>query len=298
MNIKSEFIHSLTTPPQLPLHFHAEDFLGHIYAPESDEQSPLFQLLSGGTIHVSFPFSVQVHSMNCFMLLYTLEGCGKLLINQQGYALTPSTLLLLDCREPFRFDIAIAPWKYQVCFIAGASFPYYYNLLPENKPVLTTLTTYSESALCLTRLLSFIDLNNSFTKLTVSNLINTILTNCITGQLALQETSSQTPGYLTDMKALFDESFDREYTLDDLAKEFNVSKYRLCREFSNAFGMPPVQYLNHRRIQIATQLLLTTDLKIHEVGSRVGIDNTNHFISLFRKIHGTTPLEYKQRMTH
>lgn len=296
MNIKADFASSLVTPPQLPPHFDAEDFLGRIYTEESDNQSPLFQLLSGGTVKVSFPFSFSIHSMDCFMLLYTLEGCGKLLINHQVYSLTPSTLLLLDCREPFRLDIAIDPWKYQVFFITGSSLPFYYHLLPERKPILTTLTEYCETALCLNRLLSFTDIESTFTKLTISNQLDTILTHCITGQLA--HPSSQIPSYLTEMKELFDESFEKEYTLDDLAKQFNVSKYRLCREFGNAFGMPPVQYLNHRRIQIATQLLLTTDLKIHEVGSKVGIDNTNHFISQFRKIHKTTPLEYKQRMTH
>lgn len=58
----------------------------------------------------------------------------------------------------------------------------------------------------------------------------------------------------------------------------------------------PAQYLNKRRIEVAKHLLITTDYRIHEVGSMVGIDNTNHFITLFRKYTGATPLEYKQRL--
>lgn len=42
------------------------------------------------------------------------------------------------------------------------------------------------------------------------------------------------------------------------------------------------------------RLLLTTDLSVHEVGSQVGIENTNHFINLFKKDTGTTPLSFKQ----
>ena len=63
---------------------------------------------------------------------------------------------------------------------------------------------------------------------------------------------------------------------------------------SHHYGQSPMHYLNSRRILIAKKLLLTTDLTIREVGSKVGIDNTNHFINLFKKDTGTTPLSFKQ----
>lgn len=294
MNIKATLSDALVSPLS---NYTPEDFLGHIYTLESDDNTPLLQLLSGGTVNASFPFSFDVRSMDCFMLLYTRAGYGKLLVNNHVYSLIPSHLLLLDCRERFRLDIAIEPWQYDVLFITGNTLSYYYDLLPEKGPVLTPITDYAETTLCIEKLLKITDTDNILSALKASELINTIFTNCIAGQIEKSTPTSQPASYLHDLKSLLDNSFEKTYTLDTLEQRYHISKYHLCREFSAAFGMPPFQYLNHRRIHIAEHLLLTTDLKIHEIGSKVGIDNTNHFISLFRKYNGMTPLEYKRRMT-
>ena len=58
-----------------------------------------------------------------------------------------------------------------------------------------------------------------------------------------------------------------------------------------------MRYLHSRRIDAAKRLLLTPDLSVHEVGSQVGIENTNQFINLFKKDTGTTPLSFKQAAT-
>lgn len=60
-----------------------------------------------------------------------------------------------------------------------------------------------------------------------------------------------------------------------------------------AFGSPPVRYLNLRRLEAATHLLLTTDRRIHEISFDVGFENTNHFINLFKRETGTTPQAYR-----
>lgn len=297
MNIKKAFLKALATTPKHPADFGPEDFPGTLHCINTDNSIPLFSLLSAGTTEATFPFSFDIRSLDCFLFLYTTEGCGKLVIGNQVYSLTPHSLLLLDCRERFRIDIAIEPWNYQIFFIAGNTISSYYGLLPELGPVITSVTPFSQTALCLEKLLFLTDSNTLSANLVISSLIDTLLTDLITRRLISEQKKPQIATYLTDLKNLFDNSFEKAYSLDELAEQFHISKYRLCREFGNAFGIPPLKYLNRKRIEIAQHLLLTTDLKIHEVGSRVGIDNTNHFISLFRQINGATPLEYKQRMT-
>ena len=84
------------------------------------------------------------------------------------------------------------------------------------------------------------------------------------------------------------------YSVNMLEKQLGVSKYRLCREFHEVYSLSPIQYLNRRRIEMAEHFLLTTDHKVHVIGAMVGIENTNHFITLFKKFTGTTPQEYRQ----
>ncbi len=297
MNIKNAFLNALASTPKCPADFRPEDFPGTVHTVEPDYSAPLFFLLSAGVIKAAMPFSFDIRSLDCFLFLYTKEGCGKLVMGNQVYSLAPSSLLFLDCRERFRLDIAIEPWEYQIFFVTGNSLSYYYKLLPDDKPALIQATPFSQTALCLEKLLHLTGSGGTSSELIISSLINLVLTDCISDSVREEDHSLQIATYLWDLKALLDNAFWETYSLDSLAEQFHISKYRLCREFGNAFGMPPLKYLNHRRIEIAKHLLLTTDLKIHEVGSKVGIDNTNHFISLFRQINGTTPLEYKQRMT-
>lgn len=297
MNIVSSLLTAFISDPKLPAGFKPEEILGRIYTMQTQTGSPLFQVLAGGVINAVTPFSLDLHSMNCFMLLYTRRGCGKLTVNNQVYTLVHPALLLFDCRQRFHIDIAVSPWEYQVLYLDAEAPSYYYGLLPQGKIPLMPVTPYSETALCLERLLVPCDSSHTASALTISHLVSTVITTCILSQFERENPGNSLPNYLEEIHSLFDNAFQENYSLDELEKRFSVSKYRLCREFHTAFGMSPLQYLNKRRIDIAIHLLLTTGHKIHEIGSMVGIDNTNHFITLFKKFTGYTPLEYKQRKT-
>lgn len=294
MDIKSAFLASLTSMPKLSAHHQPEGFLGNISDLPRESDSPLFQILAGGNIEAVFPYSFDIRSLDCFLLLYTRKGCGKLLINSQVHTLMESSLLFFDCHTHFRIDIAIEPWEYQVLFIAGKDLCSYYGMLPQNQTAIMPLSAFSETALCFDKLMLTGLSDTLSTRLSISSLLHTIVTDCVIYQLS-EPFPSHRASYLTAMKDLFDNHFEENYSLDDLEELYHISKYKLCREFKAAFGLSPLKYLNQKRIEIARHLLKTTSLKVHEVGSRVGIDNTNHFISLFKRFTGVTPLEFKSK---
>ncbi len=297
MNIKSILLTSFASDPKLPAQRKPEDFLGHPYPLPDANCSPPFLAYAGGLVTATQPFSFDIRSMDCFLLLYTKEGCGKLTVENQVHTLIHPSLLLLDCRSRFRIDVAIDPWKYQVLFLNGAGLSQHFNLLPPRTIPLMPISVYSETALCLEKLLHQCDNNSPAGALSVSALIDRVVTDCLLYQLRDKAPASPVPAYLEEMRTLFDNEFQKSHSLDELEERFHISKYRLCREFGQVFGTSPVQYLNKRRIEIAKHLLVTTNHRVHEIGSMVGIDNTNHFISLFKKFTRYTPAEYKQRMT-
>lgn len=297
MDILSSFLSSFASPPRHSSGEGPEQFLGQIFTAPPLKDSPLLAMLAGGNISAFTPWSFDIKYLDCFLILYTRTGCGKLVMGNQVHTLADSSFLFLDCGERFRLDIAVEPWEYQVFFITGDSLPWYYSLLGENNPLIVQLPLYSPASMAMERLLAHIPDESISSALYISSLLNQIITSAIACSLEDSSLSGSTPAYLEGMRTLFDNEFQESYTLDDLERRFNVSKYRLCREFGEAYGMPPLQYLNHRRIEMARHLLLTTDYRIHEIGSRVGIDTTNHFINLFKKYVGCTPGEYKQRMT-
>lgn len=297
MNFKSDFLDSFASAPKLSAGENPEAFLGQLLPGEKEDSSPLFSLLSCGKIQASCPWTFDIRSMDCFLYLHTEEGCGKLLLDSQVYSLNANSFLLLDCNQRFRIDIAVEPWNYRIAFASGSPLAYYRRLFPKEHLSIIHTSPYSALYMNMERLLSQYPGNHLSQRLIISDLLGHMTTNCIALLLKETEPADQIPFYIEEMRMLFEQKFQDLYTLDDLEKQFGISKYRLCREFSASYGISPLQYLNKRRIDVAKHFLLTTNHRIHEIGSMVGIDNTNHFITLFRKYTGCTPLEYKQRMT-
>lgn len=216
-------------------------------------------------------------------------------MNQHVISLTENSLLLLNCRQRFRIDVAVSPWKYQVLFFDNVRAAEMLSLITKEPFCILNATAHSEYVLHLEKLLCLNYEKTMISQLRASDLLNHLLTEFTVEFLKKDQEFRKIPSYIEKIHDLFEEHYEENYSLDDLEARFSISKYRICREFGEYYGITPLQYLNRRRIRIACHLLETTSLRIHEVGSAVGIDNTNHFISLFKKYEGCTPLEYKAR---
>jgi AraC-like DNA-binding protein len=77
------------------------------------------------------------------------------------------------------------------------------------------------------------------------------------------------------------------------AKELGVSASFLSRIFKKEIGIPIHEYLNQYRISKSLSLLKTHS--ITEVGYICGFCDNSHFISIFKKYIGTTPMQYKKQ---
>lgn len=296
MDFKSVFLDALISDPKISAGLMPEAFLGQTLPMADEDSLPFFKLLSCGTLKTQFPWSFDIRTLDCFLFLYTKKGRGKLLLNGQIYSLDTGNFILLDCSQRFRMDIAREPWEYVIAFFDGNPLPHYRRLFPIDRICSMQISPFSDLSMGMDRLCAQFPAVNLSGTLMISDLLNHMTTICLSSPLKEEGHSLRTPAYIEKMQTLFDQQFQNTYTLDDLEKLLGVSKYKLCREFGAAYGISPLQYLNRQRIEAAKHLLLTTNHRIHVIGSMVGIENTNHFIFLFKKYTGNTPLEYKQRM--
>ncbi len=77
--------------------------------------------------------------------------------------------------------------------------------------------------------------------------------------------------------------------VEDVAEQLELSAGYFSRMFKQQTGTTFLKYLNNYRIEKAKTLLLTTNLKVYEVGEQVGISDYFYFTQLFRSITGTSP---------
>ncbi|AFJ64314.1 Methylphosphotriester-DNA alkyltransferase [Bacillus velezensis YAU B9601-Y2] len=94
------------------------------------------------------------------------------------------------------------------------------------------------------------------------------------------------------------EYIERHYheslTLSVLAEMCHGSPYHLQRTFKKIRGMSPIAYIQKIRLSKAEHLLKHTDMTVMEIALTVGIPNTAHFATLFKKRTGSSPTEYRK----
>lgn len=88
---------------------------------------------------------------------------------------------------------------------------------------------------------------------------------------------------------------DTDFSLNVVADAICVSHNYLSTVFKEKTGSNFSEYLTEVRIRQAKKLLITTDLSISEIASRVGYQNINYFSMIFKKITGMSPSKYQGR---
>ncbi|HEY8569753.1 GlxA family transcriptional regulator [Microbulbifer sp.] len=81
--------------------------------------------------------------------------------------------------------------------------------------------------------------------------------------------------------------------LSEVAKFFDMSVRSFNRRFKLATGQTPLQYLQNVRVDMARELLQSTNLSVNEIAEKVGYQDMGHFTALFKKFLSTTPSEYR-----
>jgi len=96
-------------------------------------------------------------------------------------------------------------------------------------------------------------------------------------------------------RTFIDECYDLPLDLREISKQACLSRYHFLRLFRNAFETTPHQYLIHRRIEKAKELLLSGRLSVTDVCFEVGFESLGSFSTLFRRRVGDAPVSYRDR---
>lgn len=88
--------------------------------------------------------------------------------------------------------------------------------------------------------------------------------------------------------------FPEIHSIEQIAKQFHVSKHHLCRVFKESMGITMIDYLNNIRIKNACNFLESSDKDILEISQLCGFNSSAYFSNVFKKITGYSPLKYRQ----
>lgn len=130
------------------------------------------------------------------------------------------------------------------------------------------------------------------TAMDLKNYLSAILLRVI--ELRDQAASSQFRSLLKQAVAYIDHHFtDETLSLNQVAREVNISANYLSAVFSQEMGATFTEYVTGKRMDLAKNLLRTTDKRSGEVAAAVGYKDPHYFSFLFKKIQGCTPRDYR-----
>lgn len=92
---------------------------------------------------------------------------------------------------------------------------------------------------------------------------------------------------------------ERRYTenlpISCLAEESKISLSSFRSLFVKQYGMSPVQYRNHLRLELARRLLAEGTYTVSEVAYACGFENIGYFCRYYKRMLGEAPGEMKKR---
>lgn len=91
------------------------------------------------------------------------------------------------------------------------------------------------------------------------------------------------------------QSHYKEVTLDDMAKEFFLSKQYISKYIKLKSGDNFGDILKRVRMKKAKTFLKNSTMTVESVAEQVGYQNVEHFTRLFKKEYGVTPIQFRNQ---
>ncbi len=86
---------------------------------------------------------------------------------------------------------------------------------------------------------------------------------------------------------------EKSLKLNAITDRFNISAGHFSRLFKKELGVSFSAYVEQKRIQHATRLLLNGNYKIYEIAEKVGYSSQHYFCAVFKNIMGCSPSDYQ-----
>ena len=90
------------------------------------------------------------------------------------------------------------------------------------------------------------------------------------------------------------ENYQKTITIEEIAEVCHYSTSHFIKFFKESMGSGFIQYLNDYRLNMAAQLLQTSNDTILEISQKTGFENLSYFNRLFKKKYNRTPTTYRE----
>lgn len=254
-------------------------------------QKLFFTLNCTGHYICNEQYMVKRPAYDSFLLLYVMRGKGYCCLNRQWHELDAGTLVLLDCYQPHQYGTNTG-WEILWVHFDGKMARAYFNQIAESKRQIILPKNGFSAVRCLQQIYQMFHIDKYVSEALISQNITSVLTEFLICE-PMQEGEAEHRARIEDVLRYINENIHQHLTLEMLAGRASLSPFYFSRVFKQETGYTLRDYLIHTRINAARYYLRTTDLPLKEITGRCGYGSTSTFCTMFKKITGRTPLEYR-----
>ena len=283
--------------------FSEESFCYFCYA-EDNSGVALYEAPMTGHEKITDRYFMEREGYYNYLLNFTLDGRGTMTYGGREYVLEKGDLLFINCAEKHAFFSAEGNWEFVYIHVNGLGIRSLYDRFCSAFG--NVLHGYNGKAFCssLARLQALLATYpqqrqadsvhiylNETRACDVSEIVYGILMDVAR---TVVEKRSEKPYALTLAIDYIQKNFQRNLSLEEIARQMYLSKYHFERVFVQNMGMTVYRYIGDLRLNRAMWLLKTTEATIADIAAEVGYSDAQALTKLFKKNLGTTPAKYRK----
>ena len=277
------------------IHNHTSQSKIFFNEPSNFALNNLFYIQCFGYEDCTSGYFLERESYDSYLLLYTIEGKGILRYESKTYELLPQTCFLIDCNKYQNYynDSSNCNWKFHFIHFNGLNVPAIY------KKIINLGGLIFEGDQSLLSLLKKPELinkeSNQFSEIYYSETISSIISaifRCI-----INEPKNKTI-LIEKVISYLDNNYDKNISVDDIAKAFYVNPYYLQHLFKKTISYSLYEYILKLRLEKSERLLVMNDYSISEIAEKTGFNSANSFIRFFKNKTGITPMTFRKTHGH
>ncbi len=106
--------------------------------------------------------------------------------------------------------------------------------------------------------------------------------------------SGSTGRKVQNVRRIINSNLEKEISIEELAGKVNLNRTTLQKVFKEMYGLTVNEYRTKARLQLAKNLLASSDLSITEIAGRCGYANASKFSEVFKKHEGLLPKDWRK----
>ena len=235
------------------------------------------------------------HYHRCYEIYYFIKGECKYFIDGSTYTLIPGDLILIP-KNVIHRTLYTASYERRLLNFTSHFIPEALIGNLDDLPYLFRNPTISKEV---SRI--FDSIEKEYNQLDeYSEEMLTSLVKLLFVLIARSENKANQKGgnsaFVAETVKRISKEFQTDITLSNVSADFSVSPEHLSRTFKKETGFGFNEYLTLVRLQNAEKLLEEGKLKtVSEIAYACGFNDSNYFSDRFKKIHGMSPLKFRQK---